>query len=94
MGDNMATLAYANRWAGIIINGCVRDKAALNTINIGVRALALNPKRSGKQGVGARRVDLTMLGITFRTGDYLYADEDGMITAKAQLVLGSEASLC
>jgi len=79
IGDNMAARAASNGWAGIVINGVVRDSLALAAIPIGIKALGTNPRRSHKNGVGERDVDVDFGGITFRPGDLLTADEDGIV---------------
>jgi regulator of ribonuclease activity A len=85
LGDQMATLAYENAWAGIVINGCIRDSAEVAHIAVGVKALATVPKRSGKEGTGERDVPVDFAGITFSPGGYLFADEDGIIVADRDL---------
>jgi regulator of ribonuclease activity A len=81
----MATQAYENAWAGIVINGCIRDSAEVAHIAVGVKALATVPKRSGKEGTGERDVPVDFAGITFSPGGYLFADEDGIIVADRDL---------
>lgn len=82
MGDMVATLAVDNGWAGVIINGSVRDTKELATFPIGIRALASNPRKSGKEGRGEVDVEVTFGSVTFRPGDMLYADEDGIVVQK------------
>ena len=84
-GGNLAKLAAANGWAGIVINGCVRDRAELAAEPVGVKALNHHPKKSVKRGLGERDVAVTFAGVTFHPGDWLYADEDGVIVTDAQL---------
>ena len=67
-GDRLAGLAQANGWAGLVINGCIRDSVAVAEIPIGVKALAINPRKSGKGGEGETDVDVTFAGVTFRPG--------------------------
>ncbi|GAA4664262.1 ribonuclease E activity regulator RraA [Frondihabitans cladoniiphilus] len=83
MGDDMAGLAARNGWEGIVINGCMRDVAVLATIDIGLKALGSNPRKSKKERVGARDVPVTFGGVTFRPGDTLYSDEDGIVVLPA-----------
>jgi len=85
MGDKMAAKATANGWAGVVINGCIRDAAELATIELGVRALNSNPSRSGMQGTGERDVEVSFGGVRFAAGAYLYADEDGIVIAEQKL---------
>ena len=79
IGDQRATDAIKNKWEGIIINGAIRDSAQINTMNIGIRALGTCPRKSIKNGVGKRGLDLTFSNVKFTPGHYLYADEDGVI---------------
>ena len=81
LGKNLATLAVTNGWSGVVIYGCIRDSALINTLPIGVRALHTHPLRSHKHGHGERDVLVTFAKVNFRTGSYLYADEDGLIVA-------------
>src|SRR3954447_19748854 len=50
VGDLIADLARANGWAGMIVNGAVRDSAALRGIALGIKALGTNPRKSSKSG--------------------------------------------
>jgi regulator of ribonuclease activity A len=79
LGDRIAGLAAATGWDGIVINGAVRDVAALSTIDIGVKALGSNPRRSAKAGAGEVDVPLTFGGVSFVPGEYLVADDDGIV---------------
>ena len=81
IGDRLAALGAANGWAGAVVNGCVRDTAELRTVDLGVRALAACPRRSAKTGAGTRGELVVFAGVTFRSGDWLYADPDGIIVA-------------
>ncbi len=83
LGDNLAGLALANGWAGIVINGCVRDAAALDELGIGVKALGTNPRPSRKDGAGAVEVPVVFGGVTFEPGATLYADGDGVVVLPA-----------
>ncbi|CCH78624.1 Regulator of ribonuclease activity A [Nostocoides japonicum T1-X7] len=83
LGDRMAATAQANGWAGIIINGAVRDVAALRELPIGIKALGSNPRRSRKDGLGERDVILTFGGATFTPGAVLVSDEDGVVVLSA-----------
>jgi regulator of ribonuclease activity A len=85
VGDQLAALGLGNGWAGIVINGCIRDVATLAELSFGVKALAANPLRSAKHGAGARDVPVGFAGLTCTPGQYLYADEDGIIVAQRPL---------
>lgn len=82
-GDLIAGSAVENGWAGLIINGAVRDSAVLAGLPLGVKALGTNPRKSGKTGAGAVDTPVTFGGITFTPGDQLYADEDGVAVLPA-----------
>ena len=79
MGDNIADLAVASGWSGVIINGAVRDVAQLRAADLGILALGSNPRRSGKTGAGAAGEPVTFGGVTFNAGDLVCADEDGVV---------------
>jgi regulator of ribonuclease activity A len=79
MGDNIATLARESGWAGVVINGCVRDSVALDELGLGVKALGTNPRPSRKEGAGDVDVPVTFGGVTFEPGAQLWADEDGVV---------------
>ncbi len=85
LGDVLAGLGADNGWAGVVINGCVRDTADLAGIGLGVKALAAHPKKSRKQGRGERDVTVAFAGVTIRPGDHVYADEDGLVIASGPL---------
>ncbi len=85
LGGNIARLAAENGWSGVIINGCIRDRAEVDATDIGVRALNTCPRRSRKQGLGDRDVDLFVAGVDVRPGDYLFADDDGIVVSGRDL---------
>jgi regulator of ribonuclease activity A len=79
LGDNIAALARDSGWAGIVINGCVRDSVALDELGLGVKALGTNPRPSRKEGAGELDVPVTFGGVTFEPGAQLWADDDGVV---------------
>jgi regulator of ribonuclease activity A len=79
VGDLIAELARSNGWAGLIINGAVRDAAALRGIDIGIKALGTNPRKSAKTGAGERDVEVSLGGVTFVPGEIAYSDDDGIV---------------
>ena len=84
-GGNLGKAAVKNGWAGVIIYGCIRDSAELGGIKLALRALGTMPLRSEKRGEGERDMPVRFAGVTFRPGDYVYADEDGIVVAREQL---------
>ena len=85
VGDQLGALAVKNGWAGIVVNGCIRDSAVIETQDIGVRALGTHPRKTVKKGTGERNVPVTFGGVTFVPGEWLYADADGVIVAARPL---------
>jgi regulator of ribonuclease activity A len=83
LGDKLATLALENGWAGVVLNGCVRDAARLGALELGVKALGTNPRPSRKEGAGTLDGPVSFGGVTFRPGAFLYADEDGVVVLEA-----------
>lgn len=79
VGGNLGAAAARNGWAGVLVNGCVRDCAELLLLPIGILALAPMPMPPRKQGQGERDVDVLIQGVWVRSGDWLYADEDGIV---------------
>ena len=86
LGDRLAFLAYEHNWSGVLVHGRVRDAGELGSIDIGIKALGTHPRRSSKSGRGQREVAVTFAGVVFRPGDWLYADEDGILVAETKLV--------
>ncbi|WP_137936634.1 ribonuclease E activity regulator RraA [Chitinivorax sp. B] len=86
VGDQIAAMAVKNGWSGIVVFGCIRDSAVINDLDIGVRALNTHPLKSIKQGAGYRDIAVTFAGITFRPGEHIYADEDGIVLSATALL--------
>jgi regulator of ribonuclease activity A len=80
LGGNLAVAAATNGWAGVVINGCVRDVAELAAQSIGVRALAIFPRKS-ERGLHSGQAGIPVLfaGVVFREGEWLCADADGVV---------------
>jgi regulator of ribonuclease activity A len=79
VGDIIAGLGVDNGWTGLIINGAVRDAAALAGLDLGIKALGTNPRKSTKTGAGERDVTVEFGGVLFRPGDVAYSDDDGIV---------------
>lgn len=82
LGDVIAGLAARNGWEGVVINGAVRDSAALAGIDLGVKALGSQPRRSAKLGAGEVDVPVTFGAATFRPGAELWSDDDGIVLTR------------
>ncbi|KUH85789.1 MULTISPECIES: ribonuclease E activity regulator RraA [unclassified Mycobacterium] len=79
VGDVIAGLGVDNGWAGLVINGAVRDSATLRTLDIGIKALGTNPRKSSKTGAGERDQPVEFGGVVFEPGHILYSDDDGIV---------------
>ncbi|MGC6471790.1 MAG: ribonuclease E activity regulator RraA [Parvibaculales bacterium] len=86
-GGNLAQLAAQNGWAGVIINGCVRDTLELQAEPVGIKALATHPKKSVKRDLGELDATVSFGGVTVNSGDWVYADADGVLVAAKPLAL-------
>ncbi len=87
LGDMLAEIAVSNGWVGVVIHGCVRDSRVLETLSLGVKALATNPRKSVKRGEGEGGGLLSFAGVTVHDGDWIYADEDGILISPQELSL-------
>jgi len=85
LGDLIAASALAQGWAGVILYGCVRDTQELAGMDLGVKALAANPRKSQRRGEGQRGLPVTFAGVCFAPEDWVYADEDGILVAATRL---------
>ena len=85
VGDTLMGFAKKNGWAGIVINGYVRDTKITKTIPVGLLALGTCPRKSAKKAPSKRDIILSFGGINFEAGAYLYADEDGVVISKGKL---------
>lgn len=86
LGGNLGAAAARNGWAGVLVNGCVRDLAELAVLPLGVLALAPMPMPPEKRGAGQTDVAVSVQGVWVRPGDWLYADEDGVVLGSTELV--------
>lgn len=85
LGGNLAAIGQSNGWAGIVVNGCVRDTDEINACDIGVRALASHPLKSNKKGQGDKNVTVLIGGVRVFPGEWCYVDNDGILISNRQL---------
>ena len=85
MGGKLGAHAARNGWAGVVVDGCVRDAAELAQCAVGIRALALVPMPTQRRMAGQTQVPVQIQGVWVRPGDWLYADEDGMVVSARAL---------
>ncbi len=82
-GDLMAGIGVDSGWAGLVIHGAVRDVNVLRTLDIGLKALGSNPRKSAKTGAGERDVVVEFGGVRFAPGAELHSDDDGIVVLPA-----------
>jgi len=85
LGDLLAAHAAENGWAGLVINGCVRDVEILGGIDLGIRALNCHPVKTEKRGEGQLNIPVHFAGVRFSPGSFLYADANGIVLASHEL---------
>ncbi|RVU32624.1 ribonuclease E activity regulator RraA [Neptunomonas marina] len=87
LGDMLAEKAEKNGWEGIIIYGCIRDVNAIGGLALGVQALGTHPMKTEKRGLGDLNVSVTFGGVTFNPGEFVYADNNGVLVSPQMLEL-------
>jgi regulator of ribonuclease activity A len=85
VGDIIAKLGMDNGWSGLILNGAIRDANTMATLDIGVKAIGSNPKKSGKNGAGRVNIPVSFGTVTFIPGHWLYSDDDGILVSAEEL---------
>jgi regulator of ribonuclease activity A len=85
VGDQLAALAVKNNWAGIVVYGCIRDSRAIGDMSIGVFAIDTHPMKTVKKNAGEAEIPVQFGGVDFVPGEWLYADEDGVIVSEFAL---------
>lgn len=85
LGDMLAEKAAENNWAGLIIFGCIRDVDEIRKTDLGVQALRTIPIKSNRQGRGDLNIPVTFAGVTFNPGEFVYADNNGVIVSEQEL---------
>ena len=84
VGEKLMQFAQTNDYAGIIVNGYIRDTFQIKDIPVALYALGTCPRKYIPVTQGKRDVPLSFGGVEFRPGDYVYTDTDGVIvTAEA-----------
>ena len=87
VGETLMGYAYSNNWAGIIINGYVRDTHQTSQIPVGLFALGTYPYKSCKKALAKHNIDLNFGNVTFKDGEFVYADKDGIVVTKENITL-------
>lgn len=79
VGGNIGAAAARNGWAGVVVDGCVRDVAELAACEVGIKALAAMPLPTERRNAGQRDVGVRVQGVWIQPGDWLVADADGIV---------------
>ncbi|QUN07395.1 putative 4-hydroxy-4-methyl-2-oxoglutarate aldolase [Shewanella yunxiaonensis] len=87
MGDLIGQSAADNGWAGVVINGAIRDAGALSTMPIGIKALGTNPIKTERKGLGDVNCPLVFGKQTVAPGMFIYADDNGLAVSNTALDL-------
>ncbi|MDE0097735.1 MAG: ribonuclease E activity regulator RraA [Gammaproteobacteria bacterium] len=87
LGDRLADLGVSNGWAGVVVNGCIRDSARIATMNLGVLALGTCPRRPAMKGGGTEEAVISIGGIAVGPGNWVYIDDDGMVVSPSPLAV-------
>ena len=85
LGDMLAANAVKNGWSGLVINGCIRDCDEIAPLDLGVKALNTHPMKTDKRGIGDKNVPVTFAGQTINSGDWIYADRNGIVVSRTEL---------
>ena len=86
LGGNLGAAAARNGWAGVVIDGCVRDVTELAVLDVGIRALAAIPMATERKNQGLQDLAVQIQGVWVHPGDWLYADADGIVISATQLM--------
>ncbi|MGN6487113.1 MAG: ribonuclease E activity regulator RraA [Devosia sp.] len=89
MGDRLAEIGANNGWAGLVINGVIRDSPGIDRLGIGVKALGTTARRGWTQGASERDLPLLLGNAKFSPGDWVYADPDCVIVSRIELDLSA-----
>lgn len=87
VGETLMGFAYHNGWAGIVINGYVRDTHQTAVVPVGLFALGTYPFKSQKKAAAIRDEQLNFANVEFNPGEFLYADKDGIVVTKENIIL-------
>lgn len=87
LGDLIAESAVMNGWSGVLINGVVRDSDLLARVReLGICAIGTNPRKSDRRGLGTIGEKVDFSGLSFRPGEFVYVDSDGIIVSDVQVM--------
>ncbi|MBV8916547.1 MAG: RraA family protein [Bradyrhizobium sp.] len=79
VGEIIALIASTRGAAGIVIDGAIRDSAALMKSNFPIFARAANHRGPYKNGPGEINVPVSIAGLVVEHGDIVVGDQDGVV---------------
>ena len=79
IGEIMTTIAASRHASGLVIDGAIRDAAALARMGFPVFARAAIHRGPYKNGPGEINVPVCIGGMVVNPGDIIVADEDGVV---------------
>lgn len=85
MGDRLADIGVRNGWRGVVINGAIRDSVGIDALDIGVRALGTTARRGWSSGSSSQGNPVSIGGVTFAPGDWVYVDQDCIVATALEL---------
>lgn len=85
VGGNLGELAVKNNWNGILVFGAIRDTHEFAPLDLGLKALGVSPMKTEKRNEGQQNVEVKFGGVTFKPGNYIYADLDGVVVSEKSL---------
>jgi regulator of ribonuclease activity A len=85
MGDRLARIGTENGWAGVVVNGAIRDSEIIDQFDFGVLAVAVTARRSLEAARGRQGAEIHFGGASFRSGCWVYADANAVLSSKKKL---------
>ncbi len=88
-GDRLAAIAVRNGWAGVIVNGAIRDTVKLSELDLGVKAMGVTALRSREPRPSVKGEPVEFGDVRFEAGDWVYCDQDAVLVSKVKLDLSA-----
>ncbi len=85
IGDQIAESAAKNNWAGIVVNGYVRDVEELQSLPIAIFAKGAVPQKTNKKDHGFEDILISFGGTVMTSGKWIYVDQNGWLVADKKL---------
>lgn len=84
LGDILANNLLRHGVVGAVIDGFIRDRAAIAAMPMSFHARGLFPLNQRRQEPGSAMVAVTIAGVGIAPGDWVVADDDGVIVIPPQ----------